>query len=225
MAWNVDTIYGFMKWLSRKNQSGGIRAGDFFFAWNSEQYSYHEDLLGRWQNRSNGKSGANTGLILNETIMTKLAPFTINSAITIVDGTVTKPDNFIYTLALRKGGYKIYQVDHSKLWAVLEDVIDPPSISNNSYYYTEYENYYSLLPSAVTGEVSLDYIASCNDVSWAYILDDDERQIYDAANSVQPLWNQNTIVEITKRALKSLGVSFKDADFQNYGQSNITTGD
>jgi hypothetical protein len=31
-------------------------------------------------------------------------------------------------------------------------------------------------------------------------------------------------MEITKRMLKTLGVTFKDADFANFGQSVITTG-
>lgn len=229
MSWNVDQIYGFMRFLIRKNQAGGISANDFFYAWNAEQTAYHEDLLGHWQAHSNGKSGMNTGLILNETIMTKLAPFTIPVTIPIVAALVTKPEDLIYTLAVRINNAKVTQVDASQKWSVLDDVIDPASVSTNTYYYTEYEDYYSLLPDTLPSgsatDVVLDYIAAVTDVVWGYTLDGDGRQVYDSATSVQPKWNQNTIIEITKRSLKTLGVSFKDQDFAQFGNSNIITGD
>lgn len=223
MAWNVDQVYGFLRFLIRKNQSGNIGATEFFYTWNAEQYAYHDDLVGKWQNRNNTKEGMNTGLIQNEVIMTKLAPFTIPVTIGVVAGKATKPDDFIYTLALRINDTKVFKINHDQKWAVLDDVIDPPSIVDDSYYYLEYEDYYSFLPTTVTS-VDLDYLASCTDVKWGFTIVGG-RQVYDPATSVQPKWNQNVIVEITKRALKILGVSFKDSDFTQYGESNIRTGD
>lgn len=223
MAWNIDQVYGFLRFLIRKNQSGNISATDFFYAWNSEQYAYHDDLVGKWQNRNNTKESMNTGLIQNEVIMTKLAPFTIPVTIVVVGGQAIKPNDHIYTLALRINDTKVFKINHDQKWAVLDDVIDPPSIADDSYYYLEYLNYYSFLPTAVTS-VELDYVASCTDVKWAFTIVGG-RQVYDSVLSVQPKWNQNTIIEITKRTLKSLGVSYKDNDFSSYGQSIITAGD
>lgn len=223
MAWNVDQVYGFLRFLIRKNQSGSISATEFFYTWNAEQYAYHDDLVGKWQNRNNTKEGMNTGLIQNEVIMTKLAPFTIPVTISIAAGKATKPTDLIYTLALRINDTKVFKITHDQKWAVLDDVIDPPSITDDSYYYLEYEDYYSFLPSAATS-VDLDYVASCTDVVWGFTLSGG-RQVYDSGTSVQPKWNQNTIIEITKRSLKELGVSYKDSDFASYGQSIITTGD
>lgn len=224
MAWSVDLIFGYLKYQLNKNQSGGISAGDFFYAWNSEQYAYHEDLIGRWQARANGKEGINTGLVQNEATMTKLLPFTIPVTIPIAGGQGIKPTDHIYTLALRINDVKVFQVDHDQIWAVKDDVIDPPSIADDSYYYTEYLNYYSFLPTTVTS-FDLDYVASCTDVVWGFTLDADNREIYDPSSSVQPKWNQNTIIEITRRALYSLGVHFSDQDFEQYGKSQIVTGD
>lgn len=223
MAWNVDQVYGFLRFLIRKNQSGSISATEFFYTWNAEQYAYHDDLVGKWQNRNNTKEGMNTGLIQNEVIMTKLAPFTIPVTIAIASGKATKPTDLIYTLALRINDTKVFKITHDQKWAVLDDVIDPPSITDDSYYYLEYEDYYSFLPPAVTS-VDLDYVASCTDIVWGFTISGG-RQVYNSGTSVQPKWNQNTIVEITKRALKILGVSYKDGDFSAYGQSIITTGD
>ena len=230
MNWSVDEIYSFLKWLIHKNQAGGISATDFFYAWNSEQYSYQEDLLGRWQNRANGKEGLNTGLILNETEKQKLSPFTLPSTLTITSGKVDKPDNFMYELGIRMNatggtaGSRIDKIEHDKIYSVTGSVIDAPSVSNNLYYAIEYENYYSLLPTSITGTVSLDYIAKCVDVVWGWVYDTDYRQKYYEPTSVQPQWDQNSIITITERTLKSLGVHFKDGDFAQYGQSVIQTG-
>lgn len=231
MAWSVDQIYGLLKFLLRKNQAGSISATDFFYSWNSEQYAMHEDLLGRWQNHSNGKSGQNTGMIQDETVLIKLAPFTISTTLTITGGFADWPADFIYQAALRINGEKVYHFNKDERWSIENSVIDPPSIADDSYYYTEYASVtngirgkYEFLPSTVTTAI-LDYIASCTDIVWEYTLDGQGRQVYDPVNSVQPKWNQNTIIEITRRSLKSLGVSFKSQDFVQYGASNIVTGD
>jgi len=231
MAWNVNQIYGFQKWLVRKNQAGGITATDFFYSWNAEQYAMHEDLLGHWQNRSNGKTGQNTGMIQDETILIKMAPFTLPAVLTISGGFADWPSDFMYGLALRINGKKVYHYNKDERWSIEDSVIDPPTITDDSYYYTEYASLtdgirgrYGFLPITVTS-ANLDYIATCADVVWAYTFDGQGRQVYDPVNSVQPKWSQNTIIEITKRTLKSLGVSFKDQDFAQFGASNIVTGD
>src|SRR5690242_4549217 len=127
MAWDVNQVYGFLRFLIRKNQSGSISATEFFYTWNAEQYAYHDDLVGKWQNKNNTKEGMNTGLIQNEVIMTKLAPFTIPITIAIAGGQATKPTDLIYTLALRINDTKVFKINHDQKWAVLDDVIDPPS--------------------------------------------------------------------------------------------------
>lgn len=223
MAWSTDQLYSYLKYQLRKNSAGGISSGDFFNAWNSEQSAFHSDLLGRWQRNSNSKEGANTGLIENETIMTKLTPFIQTTTLTVTAGQAIKPSDFIYTLALRINGNKVFQVDHDSIWAVNQDVIDPPSITDNCYYYTEYQNYYSMLPAAVTS-TTLDYIQAARDIVWGSTLDGAGRQVYDPGTSVQPQWDQDTIIEITRRTLNSLGVSFKDEDFTIFGERTIQTG-
>lgn len=225
MAWNVDQIYKSILFLIRKNQSSGVSATDFFYTWNMEQSSYQSDLLGRFQRMSNGKYVNETGLIQNETIMTKLAPFTkLASALPVVSGQVIKPIDYAYGLALRANWVKIFQIDHDSIWALKQEVIDPPSIANDSYYYAEYLNYFQIYPTA-TPSIYLDYICSITDVVWAYTLDGNSRQVYDPTNSVQPLWSNNSIIEITQRTLKTLGVSFKDQDFVQFGESVKTKGE
>jgi hypothetical protein len=225
MAWSTNDIMNFFKFHLRKNQAGSISATDLFYAWNTEQSMYHNDLVGRWQGRSNGKSGANTGMIMNETIRTELAPFTINDSIAISSGNVTKPSDFIYTIDVRIGGISVTPITPDQISSVNASVIDAPSASTQTYYYTEYEGYYYLLPQSVTGNATVDYVASCRDIVWGYTFDADGRQVYSVGASIQPQWLQNTIVTICKRTLTSFGISFKDKDFEEFGRIAQASGD
>lgn len=197
--------------------AGGLASGEFCLHFNDSQSSYMDDLLGRFQAKNTGKEGANTGLIENETIMTKLTPFVKLLPIAIVAGQFTKPADFIYTLALRINNTKVFQANHDAIWAMMDDVIDPPSIPNNSYYYCEYQNFYKFFPSAVTaGE--LDYVGTPPDITWLFTLDVNGRQVYNPA-SQSPLWDNNSCKEIVKRMLKTLGVSYSDEDLLGFGDS------
>jgi hypothetical protein len=222
--WSVDQIYSYTRFLLNKNQAGGISATDLFNAWNGEQSAYHEDLIGRWQARSNGKSGPNTGMIQDETVLIKMAPFMIPITLPINSGFVNWPSDFIYLQALRINGEKVYHFNKDERWSIERSYIDPPSIVDDSYYYTEYDGKYLILPTAATS-IDMDYIAQATDILWAFNFDGNGRQVYDAGNSIQPSWSQNTIVEITRRTLNSFGVHFSSQYYAEFGKSNIITGD
>ena len=224
MALSVDYLYKFSLDLILKYQSGGLKSTAFANHWNDAQSTYFDDLVGRFQARNNGKEGANTGLILDETIMQKLSPFTKPLTLTVTTGSSNKPVDFVYRIAMRVSGYDAIKISQGQIAAVNNSVIDPPSIANNKYYFTEYEGYYSFLPNTVTS-ADLDYISNPQDILWAYIFDADGRQLYDAANSVQQNWDDHSAREITKRMLTNLGVSFKDQDFLNFGKSTQITGE
>lgn len=227
--WNVNRILGLFKFLLRQNQSGSISTTDFFNAWNVEQNSYHTDLVGPWEKMGNSKSGANTGLIMNETIMTQLSPFTIAGSVAISSGSATKPDDFIFGLArrleLNGAEFLVTKINHGQKWYVNNDVIDPPSVTDGTYYIIEYENYYEVLPTSATGNLQLDYIAQPENISWGFTYDSQNRKVYNAGLSIQPKWSDPTIITITKRALSNFGVSYKDKDFTNFAKANIATGD
>lgn len=190
------------------------------------------DLLGRFQNRNNGKTGNNTGLVENETILTKLTPFTRSSTLSISSGIVAKPDGFIYRLSLTIGGYLVELINHDQVPAVNNSAIDPPSVTTNTYYCTEYTSdvnnipvqFYSFLPNTVT-TATLKYIKAPVKVKWGYTTDGDGRQIYNSGDSVQPEWDDISCMEIVKRMLRNTGVSLKDKDFENFGTTTIATGE
>lgn len=223
MPWSVDNIYQYTRFLTNKNQAGGISATDLFNAWNAEQTQQHDDLVGRWQKQNNTKTGIMSGLIEDEVTISMMAPFIVPVTIPIVGGQGIKPGDYIYGIALRINGAKVFSVNHDSVYAVNDDVIDPASIADNKYYFTEYLNYFSFLPTGVTS-FDLDYVAETTDIVWGFTLDVNNRQVYNAATSVQPKWNKNTVVTITKRTLKGFGLHFDDREFENFGESNIQTG-
>lgn len=224
MSWDVNQIYECFKSLANKNQSGNINATRFFYAWNIEQAAYHNDIVGRWESRANGKQGMNSGLVRNELILSDLAPFTISTPLPIIAGEATKPSDFAYTNNLSFNGARIAHVTNGQVPSVIKSVIDPPSLVDETYYYTEYTTKYSLLPTTMTGNVQLDYVASATDIVWNFTLDADGRQVYSPSGSIQPKWNFDTIATITKRAFVNLGVMFNDAAFNNFGRNAQVTG-
>lgn len=223
MPWSVNNIYQYTLFLTNKNQAGGISATDLFNAWNAEQSQYHQDLVGRWQKQNNTKTGIMSGLIEDEVTISALSPFITPATIDIAGGLGFKPADYIYGIALRINGSKVFSLSHDMIASVLDDVIDPPLIPENTYYYTEYLSYFSFLPNTVTS-FDLDYVAETRDIVWGFTLDANERQVYDVGASVQPKWNKNTTIEITKRTLKGFGLHFDSREFENFGDSNIQTG-
>ena len=223
MPWSVDNIYSYTKFLMNKNQAGSISPTDLFNAWNAEQSAYHQDLVGRWQKQNSTKTGINTGLVEDEVTISQLSPFIVPQTIPIAGGLGFKPVDYIYAVALRINGTKVFSVSHDMIWAVNDDVIDPPSVADDSYYYTEYLSYFNFLPASVTS-FDLDYVAETTDISWGFTLDGQNRPVYNPATSVQPKWNKNTVIEITRRTLKSFGLHFDSREFEMFGESNIQTG-
>lgn len=224
MALSVDYNFKFVLNLIRKNLSGGLGNEEFEKYWNDEQCAYQDDILGRWQQRNNGKTGINTGLIEDETILQKLAPFISPTTLNIENGKSDKPDDFIYRLSLMSGNFNCYKINYNQRDSVINNVIDPPSLTTNTYYFLEYENYYEFLPNTLA-TATLDYVKTPPNVKWGFTYATNGQQIYNAGTSVQPLWDNNSCREICKRVLKNIGVSFKDADFENFGNSTINTGD
>lgn len=227
MGYSVDNIYTYMRFLVNKNQSGGVSDTDLFYSWNSQQRSYQADLLGRWQNRNNTKTGANIGLIEDARIMEILSEFTINDLFDVTNGLVVKPDNFIHLLSMRINDETVTPINTDQTSSVLKSVIDAPSEDTDTYYYTQNNLGFILYPQTLSGSgiVALDYIVKPTDIVWGYTWDTDNRQIYDPLTSVQPQWQDDVIVEITKRTLTELGVRFSSQDLQNFGKTAIATGD
>ncbi len=225
----VDYAYKYILWQMNKNQAGSLSATEFGYLFNSEQIAMMNDLLGVWQKNNNSKQGNLTGLIENQTILNKLVPFTVKTDMEVTDGVCICPDDYVYILSCTYLGYKVFYLTKDQLFNMQTDVIDPPSISDKKYYFTDiYEsNRKKLLMypkiTVAGGEKPVLYTVNPpTPVLWNFTIVSG-RQVYASAGSVQPLWDELTAQEICNRCLKKLGVHFKDGDFVNYGNSVIQT--
>src|SRR6185503_11788917 len=126
MALSVDYLYKFVLRLIKKNQAGGLKSTDFDINWNDAQGSYQDDLLGRFQAAAKSKTGLNTGLIEDETILQKLDPFTQLYTLSIINGMAAKPSDFVFRLAMRINGKDVFKIRHNQIATVNDSVIDPP---------------------------------------------------------------------------------------------------
>lgn len=221
MAWNVDQIYSFSKELINKAQRGEYTPDAFFLFWNAEQRSLMQDMVGRFQEARRNRSA---GVIANNPILNALAPFTKKVILVVTSGTMLYPSDYKLELALRVNGYRVIPITHGQQASVSDSVIDPPSVTDNKYFYLIYDDGIHLLPATVTS-VQMDYIADCRDVVWGYTENvSTGLPEYNAGASVQPQWRNAELAEITKRTLKLLGVHFSANDFAAFGQSVINNG-
>src|SRR6478735_958738 len=99
MALTTDYLYQYTLNLIRKNQAGALGSVEWARHWNDAQSAYMDDMLGRFQGRTNGKAGINTGLIENQTILQKLSPFKKNTTFVFASGKGKKPYGFVNDLA------------------------------------------------------------------------------------------------------------------------------
>jgi len=221
---SIDDLYKMVLFVCNKNQAGGISNLDFQRSYNIAQSQYFSDLVGRFQQYQYGRPIPRVGLGENETVMTKLSKFIITNAVAVISGNVAiKPSNFIRLLAMRYGNLKVFRVEHDKVWSAVTSTIDPPSTT--VVYYVEYDDTWTIYPTSGISSINIDYLRKPADVVWNYTLDNDDRQVYTASGSVDPEWDDISAIEIATRALKILGVHFKDSDFTGYGQQVIQQGE
>jgi hypothetical protein len=223
MAFHVGQIFELVKFLTNKNQTGAISPNDFFYAWNAEQRSYQSDLLGKVRTQNVNKNMP-SGLKEDSSTLQSLRPFIVTSTLTIASNGVSDiPTNLVHALAVRINDRNCKYVNKDQIYSVINSTIDPPSIPNNIYYFTDYNTFYKFWPAASVS-AALDYIKDCTDVVYGYTEDANGLDVYNAGTSTQPDWLDVDKIVITKRALKLFGVHFSENDFVAYGQGATNTG-
>lgn len=222
-AWNVEKLFRYVEFLTKKNQSGPITPDDFFYAWNGEQRSYMSDLLGKVRTMNPNKN-APQGLKEDASTLESLRPFTTTANLTIsVSGNADIPTDLVHALAVRINDRDCKYANKGQIYSVINSAIDPPSIPNNIYYFTDYDTFYKFWPAA-SSSATLDYVKDCTDVVFGYTTDANDIIQYNAGASTHPLWGNLDIVAITKRTLKPFGLHFSSGEMLSFGQAATNTG-
>lgn len=216
---NVDQCFSFVNFLARKNQLGSISPIEFEQAFNYSQKGEFNRLLGDITTRPHLALGQ------NERIAERLKPFKITDfPISVADQIATYPTGFQAITLMTDEATKlaIEYMEDAKLSGRLKSVIDPIASANPAVY-TIANTGWKIYPATVN-TVRVSYYGLPVDVKWNYAADGNGRPVYNAVGSVQPLWDDVSIVEILAAACKILGFSFEKQSLVQFGNDVKTNG-
>lgn len=219
---DVNQVYDLVKFIANKNQQGYITPSQFNLIINQAQNSYTSFLLGSFQQYMPGRPMARVELGNNSIVRQRLAPI-IKAATLTIDGTGFSPypSDYVQVDAIRTNLLqRIRFVQQDSLYSYYNSVIDP--VADNPIYLLE-DNGLRFYP-ATLGSAKLSYVSDPVDIVWAYTLDANGRPVYDASNSVDPVWHVTSILEIVTRALAMIGVNLQAGAISQYAQEIKTNG-
>lgn len=213
---DVNQVYDLIKFIANKNQQGYITPSQFNLIINQAQNSYTSFLLGSFQQYTPGRPMARVELGNNSVVRQRLAPIIKATTLTI-DGTGFSPypTDYVQVDAIRTDSLqRVRFVQQDSLYSYYNSVIDP--VATNPIYLLE-DTGLRFYP-ATLGSAKLSYVSDPVDIVWAYTLDANGRPVYDAANSVDPVWHVTSILEIVTRALSMIGVNLQAGAISQYAQ-------
>jgi hypothetical protein len=163
---------------------------------------------------------------VTEKISNSLSPFLSDSTALVIDGNgqVNIPNDLFQTVSLTHTisgiDYEITRVEQDRVANNLTSEYDAPDTEYPIYSQlrTKFQFYPKNLATA-----NLYYLRKPTDMVWAYTTVS-QRPVYDAANSVQPLWKSMDMNEIIYIALSYVGVNLKDGEVSQFAQLKTQTG-
>jgi len=223
----IDEVYQLVLYSTAKNSSQGyVSPADFNLVINQAQKSYVSYLLGSFQQYMPGRPVARVEFGQNTIIRTRLAPIIYWDTLTVdAFGFAPYPADYLQTDAMfTEEGYKrIRSVQQDHLYSYYNSVIDP--IETNPIYILE-DTGFHFFPEDI-GNAELSYVANPPDMIWAYTLVGDIPQysenggpsVTPTTGSVQPVWDDASILEIIVRALAIIGVNLQLQTVEQYSMA------
>jgi len=220
---NVNDIYELVKYICAKNQQGYIAPDEFNITINQAQDSYQAYLLGNFQQYSPGRPIARVELGANSVVRQRLTPTIYNYNLSVdTSGFAPYPGDYLQSDAMWTfyGNARVRYTQQDSLFSVVNSVIDP--VATNPIYLIE-DLGFRFYPNNI-GAAKLSYVRNAPDIVWGYDLVNYE-PVYNPSKSVQPVWDDASMLEIIVRALKIIGVNLQSAaviqysnDIKNNGQ-------
>ena len=221
---SIDDWYVLMKYIINKNQNGNLPPSRFNMVINQGSRSYQSFLLGSLQQYTPGRPVARVELGNNRTVRQRLAP-TIYGYLLSVNSTTGQspyPNDFLQvdTMYSIYGVKRIRYIENNQLDAAYNSVIDP--LVSNPIYLIEDDNF-QFYPVS-TYQAKLHYVRDVPEMRWGYTLDGNNREVYSAINSVQPIWDDIAMTEVMARALMLVGVNLQSQQVLAYSNEMKTNG-
>jgi len=217
MAYTVDDVYQIVTYAVGKNlQQGYVSPADFNLIINQAQKSYVSYLLGSFQQYQPGRPTARVEFGQNAVVRQRLTPIIYQTNLGIdAFGFSPYPADYLQVDAMWRSIYgyqRIREVQQNYLYSTYSSVIDP--ISSWPIYIIEDQGF-RFFPNTL-GTARMSYVQQPPDMVWGYNLNPNGIPVYNAGASVQPVWDDATILEIIVRALRLVGVNLQYNDVSAY---------
>ena len=225
----VDEVYQLVLYSTAKNKSQGyVSPQDFNNTINQAQKSYVSYILGSFQTYTPGRPIARVEFGQNTVVRTRLTPIIHWADLTVdTTGFCQYPGDYLQTDAMltSEGYQRIRIVQQDSLYSYYNSVIDP--IDSNPIYILEDTGFRFFPIDIATAKLS--YVANPPDMVWAYTLNGNGIPVYaptqtgvgvtPTTGSVQPVWDDASMLEIIVRALAIIGVNLQLNTVEQYSMA------
>lgn len=205
----IDEIYSLVKYACNKNQQGYVTPADFNRSMNTAQKSYLAYLLGEYQKYQIKRPIAVVEFGQNQRVRQSISPLIYSATLTpfVYNGVSPFPSDYEYNDAMwgLYGHYNIRFIQQDRLDSYLHSEIDP--VVSNPVYLINHEGF-QFFPNDI-GAAKMSYVRTPPTMKWAYVVDGNNRPIYDPLNSIDPVWADSDILDIIVRALNIIGVNLQ----------------
>jgi hypothetical protein len=215
---NADQVYSICKYIVSKNiQQGYLSPEDFYVVINQSQNEYLDFILGQYQKYQPGRPIPVVAFAQNERVRTTVAPLIYGTVLAInsTTGISPFPSDFEQVDAMWSlyGLYNIPFIQQDKLTSRYRSTIDPVT-TVNPVYLIKHEGF-QFYPETL-GSARMSYVRTPPSIVWAYVDGYNGLPVYDAANSVAPVWSDTDMMQIIARAMRMVGVSLQSGEVSNY---------
>jgi len=220
----VDEWFRLINFVSNKNQNGNITSENFNLLAKTAQLSYVSYLLGSFQTYQPGRPISKVELGQNSVVRQRLSPSIYQYVVSVyANGNAPYPADYLQTDAMWSlyGYKKIRWADQDRWDSMYNSVIDP--VASNPIYMIK-DDGFQFAPENI-GNAKMSYVRNPPDIIWGYDLDSNGRRVYSPVNSVNPIWDDTSSLEIIVRMLAMIGINLQvgaliqySNDIKNNGQ-------
>lgn len=223
----IDQVYKFIDFTIKKSNAGGYLTPDEFnLIINRAQIQYFNKLYGNQNDYRYDRPVPKIAYAITEKISNSLSVFLSDSTTLTIDanGQTTIPNDLFQTVSITKTidgvENEITRVEQDRVANNLTSTYDAPDTEYPIY--TQLRTKFQFYPKNLA-TANLYYLKKPTDMLWAYTTVS-QRPVYDAANSVQPLWKDMDMNEVIYIALSYVGINLKDAEVSQFAQLKTQTG-
>lgn len=228
---SVEFIFNRVRDLARKDKSGYMSDLEFNRNLNETQHILLDYYYERFGDGQYGQDSIN--------------PFLKELLLPITNGFVDFPDDYrhrvevgnvhvenVYTADCKVNNpkveeYPLLYLHPDEERQTMASAIRRPSKEKKLIYHTFVNNRIKILPKTIVGNIALKYISQPPEAIYATTLNTDtDKQEYDAANSVDLIWNEQDKHNIVDIMLLFLGIQIRESALINWvmARKRITNG-